>query len=352
MARCYASFSLFPLAPLFSFPRSARSGTVFPGFKALFTKMLWLSSLERERGFLQGHIVDEGVSTVPATGFVAREAKGGRCLIFGSFFLFTGCRNTPAFFAFSHAYLQDSSMLEGGRQCAPQFSAKKAMKVACNNLLHVGKSGLTRPAKMCLTPTGNLLVYNLGNGCVQELTGLGDVEPQHVRFIPAPNAMSIALHGDALAVGTSKGTIELLSYPSGALIRSICARGSGPGQIGGTCSGLRFTPDGQFIIAAEFSNRRLSMFRVSDGGFVKHIGAGVVADGWKDVHFAPNGELLVADWGNHAVRVFDSEGDTLLRTWGSCGSALGQFEYPIALAIADSKLFVLDCNTARVQVFE
>ncbi len=38
------------------------------------------------------------------------------------------------------------------------------------------------------------------------------------------------------------------------------------------------------------------MFRVSDGGFMKHIrvATGVVADGDKDVQFALNGELLVA----------------------------------------------------------
>ncbi len=94
------------------------------------------------------------------------------------------------------------------------------------------------------------------------------------------------------------------------------------------------------------------MFRVSDGGFVKHIGACVVADGPKDVLFAPNGELLVADYNNHRVCVFSADGDTLLRTWGTRGSADGQFEYPTALSLVNSKLFVLECKRVRVQVFE
>jgi 6-phosphogluconolactonase (cycloisomerase 2 family) len=209
-----------------------------------------------------------------------------------------------------------------------------------------------RPCKMCLMLTGNLLVCEYDNDRVQELTGLGEAEPQHVRFIPIIGARSIALHGDTLAVGTGRGCIELLSNASGALIRSISSMGSEPGQIGRICTGVRFTPDGQFIVAAEFENERLSMFRVSDGGFVKDIGAGVVADGSKDVLFAPNGELLVADLGNHRVCVFCTDGDTLLRTWGSRGSADGQFKYPTALAFADSKLFVLDYYSARVQVFE
>jgi hypothetical protein len=85
---------------------------------------------------------------------------------------------------------------------------------------------------------------------------------------------------------------------------------------------------------------------------VKHIGTGVVGLYHNDVQFALNGELLVADYSNHRVCVFSADGDTLLRTWGTQGTADGQFQNPTALALADSKLFVLDYGSARVQVFE
>ncbi len=173
-----------------------------------------------------------------------------------------------------------------------------------------------------------------------------------MRFIPVVAAWTIALHGDTLAVDTTSCTIQLLSYASGALIRNFGCKGSGSGQIGRQCEGLCFTPDGLCIVVAECDNKRLSMFRVCDGGFVKHIGAGVVADGFKDVQFAPNGELLVADHNNHRVCVFSADGDTLLRTWGTRGCADGQFEKPAALELVDSKLFVLNFCSARVQVFE
>jgi hypothetical protein len=252
-----------------------------------------------------------------------------------------------------------------GRYMAVSYSSEHKLRVyrleadGTATLLHtvgmVAGDGMRQfhfPYKMCLTPAGNLLVGEWGNNRVQELTGLGEAEPQHVRFIPVAGAWSIVLHGDTLAVGTLRGTIELLSYASGALIRSIGSRGSGTGQIGGSCTGIRFTPDGQFIVAADYNNERLSMLRVSDGGFVKHIGADVVSDGPKDVQFAPNGELLVADHANHCVCVFSADGDTLLHTWGAQRDADGQFQYPAALALVDSKLFVLDYRRAHVQVFE
>ncbi len=211
-----------------------------------------------------------------------------------------------------------------------------------------------RPGRMCLTPAGSLLLCDGFYDRVQELTGLGQTEPQHVRFIPVAGAWSIALHADTLAVGTVHCTIQLLSYASGAHIRSIGSYGRGPGQIGHSCQGIRFTPDGHFIVAAEYSNERLSMFRVSDGGFVKHIGAGVGTYGWKDVEFAPNGELLVVDYGNRRVCVFSADGDTLLRTWPANASVENHFKSQTALVLADYRLFGLDTasGSARVHVFE
>jgi WD40 repeat protein len=216
-----------------------------------------------------------------------------------------------------------------------------------------GPKQFDNPFKMCFTPTGNILVCDESNNRIQELTGLGEAEPEFMRAIPVSRAFAVRMHGDIIAVGTrSVATIQLFSYASGTLIRSIGSGGSGPGQIGSWVDAMRFTPDGQFIIAAEQSNTRLSMFRVSDGGFVKHIGAGVVANGHKDIEFMPNGELLVADYNNHRICVFSADGDALLRTWGSNGSGDGQFQRPTGLALVGSSLFVLEDGGSRVQVFE
>jgi hypothetical protein len=132
-------------------------------------------------------------------------------------------------------------------------------------LLHTVSRLLKYPGKMCILSAGTILVSDCANDCVQELNGPGEAEPQQVRSIPIKFAWSIALHGDTLAIGTRAASIKLLSYASGAVTHSFGSRGSGPGQIGGCCASLRFTPDGQYIVAAEYYNKRMSMFRVSDG---------------------------------------------------------------------------------------
>ncbi len=211
---------------------------------------------------------------------------------------------------------------------------------------------LRSPVKMCLTHTGHLLVCKLGNDRVQELTGLGEAQPVHVRFLPVRFAWSIAALEDLIAIGTYDGYVQLLNYVTGALIRTIGSCGTGQGQIGGTCTALRFTPDGQYIVVAEDTNSRLSMFHVCDGSFVKHLGVGLVADGPKDVEFTTSGELLVADALSNRLCLFSADGNMLLRSWCVEGEPDGQLEFPVALAMAGSKLFVLDCYRPRVQVFD
>lgn len=200
------------------------------------------------------------------------------------------------------------------------------------------------PVKMCTTPAGNLLVCEFGNGRVQELSALGVIEPAHVRFFTARGACCVALHADVMAVGTGNATIELMSYLSGEHIRTIGVWGSGPGAIGLQCEGVCFTLDGARLLAAEFSNNRVSLFHV-DGRFDKLIGDGIICSGCNDVTVALDGEIIVAEFAQHRLCVFDAEGSTRLRS-------ICALENPAALAQASCLFFVLENNSTRVQVYE
>ena len=94
------------------------------------------------------------------------------------------------------------------------------------------------------------------------------------------------------------------------------------------------------------------MFRL-DGSFVRSWGSRGSAPGQfkhpSGLAVSSAGEVFICDWDNHRVQVFDLDG-TFRRTWGSDGVAPGQFHYPrhIAVSVAGE---VLVSDRTRVQVF-
>ena len=206
--------------------------------------------------------------------------------------------------------------------------------------------------KLCFTPQGTLLCSDYGSGRIQELT----LEGEHVRTYNINCGYTVALSaaGDTMAVGNCRGSanaIEVYERATGKLIISMGPSGSEPGHIGSQCEGLRFTPDGLHILACEHYNRRLSLFTL-EGKFVRHIGDKLVSNGYKDVDFTAAGEIILADYNNNRVCVFSADGSELLRAWGSSGTGNGEFNCPTALSVRGSRLYVLDRNNPRVQVFE
>jgi NHL repeat len=71
-----------------------------------------------------------------------------------------------------------------------------------------------------------------------------------------------------------------------------------------------------------------------------------------DVAITPTGQIFVADgYGNNRIVHFNDHGQ-FVGTWGSLGSAPGQFSLPHSIAVdSRGRLFVADRNNARVQVF-
>ncbi|MHC4333068.1 MAG: hypothetical protein ACYSUP_00220 [Planctomycetota bacterium] len=67
----------------------------------------------------------------------------------------------------------------------------------------------------------------------------------------------------------------------------------------------------------------------------------------------PNGNIYVADTGNHRIQKFDPNGD-FLTSWGSFGNGNGQFYYPFSVT-ADPKynlVYITDPFNRRVQIFD
>jgi hypothetical protein len=112
------------------------------------------------------------------------------------------------------------------------------------------------------------------------------------------------------------------------------------------------------VLVTEVGNHRVSQFAL-DGTFVG-IFAGTGEEGSGDSEFnhlrgitvlGSSGEVAVADYGNHRVQIFDSEGK-YKRQFGTEGKEDGQFFCPSGLASdAHGNLLVTD-RTNRLQVFD
>jgi hypothetical protein len=120
------------------------------------------------------------------------------------------------------------------------------------------------------------------------------------------STVSVALAGDVLAVGLDNGDVDLYSYSTTALTRTIVVNG-------GRISAVAFTFDhsgGAAVIVTEPTYSRLTMWTVATGAFVRYIGAGLVS-GNSGLVVAPNGELYVLG----SVIVFDPTFTIVLRSW-------------------------------------
>ena len=92
-----------------------------------------------------------------------------------------------------------------------------------------------------------------------------------------------------------------------------------------------------------------------DGTFIRTWGTEGSANGQFNAPFGvgidSSGNVYVTDSGNNRIQKFKNNG-TFIRTWGTEGSANGQFEFPEGIALDKSgKVFVADVLNHRVQVF-
>ncbi|MCB8944775.1 MAG: TIGR03663 family protein [Ardenticatenaceae bacterium] len=70
----------------------------------------------------------------------------------------------------------------------------------------------------------------------------------------------------------------------------------------------------------------------------------------RNVTVAPNGNIYVADSGNHRIQVFDASGN-FLTSWGSFGSEAGQFNEPWGIVADETAVYIADTWNHRIQKF-
>ena len=223
-------------------------------------------------------------------------------------------------------------------------------------LTKIGSRNLGFVTKLCFTLRGHLLVVEHSRNCVLEVAV---VTQAHVRTIGEgaidDTIWSVAANAAFVVVAKAGPTrdrrVLLFHADTGALVRTFGRAGASPGMLAQYCPGIRFTPDNARIILSEGTKDayRLSEFTL-EGGFVRRMGEGLLKC-TSDVAFAENGDVVVCEGSEHAVLVLTPDGTAIKLRWGGEGSTDGKFQWPVALAVHDGLLYVLDGNSPRVQVF-
>ncbi len=215
-----------------------------------------------------------------------------------------------------------------------------------------------------------LVVADAGHDAVHVIDVAGRV---HVGYVAAPGTIAgprgVAARGSLVAVSVWKGfgsgdhVVELFegSVATWTAVRVVAGGFGDPGRAVGQLRapyGLRFTGDGTGLAVADRGNGRVSLFRVEDGSFVRHVVTGL--DFPWDVEECGGG-WLVACSGSYSVEFVggdvdggDVDGGGVVRaSLGKYGWGDGEFTGPVALSLVPGLGLVVreDGNGCRLQVF-
>jgi hypothetical protein len=225
------------------------------------------------------------------------------------------------------------------------------------------------------TTTGDarplLLVTDAGHDAVHLVDVVGQT---HAGYLASPGSIAgprgVAASGASPLVAVSawkdfsSGDHVVAVYRgSGAVweaVRVIGGGFGGPGSGDGQLSmphGLRLSGDGSAMCVADSCNDRASVFRVGDGGFVRHMATGL--DYPRDVEEVEGGWLVACGHSSTVEFVGDSAGGdggggrpSLGKAGGGHGRGAWEFRYPSALAVVPGLgLVVREAGNSHLQVF-
>ena len=132
----------------------------------------------------------------------------------------------------------------------------------------------------------------------------------------------------------------------GEPVKTFGQQGSGNGQFFNV-TGISIDSDNQLYIGNRYNNRIEVLG--TNGQFIRQIGAGQLREPWGVT--VSNELVYVAERDSHRISIFTLEGQ-LIRTIGSRGSGPGQFNHPSAIAFSpDGDMYIADYSNHCIQVF-
>ena len=163
-----------------------------------------------------------------------------------------------------------------------------------------------------------------------------------IRGLSQPRGLAVNKRGE-LVVAEYRTSCVSVFTTSGEKLQSFGTRGSGQGQFKDPC-GVAVDGEGN-IFVADTGNHRIQKF-TEEGQFLREVNISS-----HDIAFnTSNGELYLSDHSRQQVVVLNSD-LTFSRAFGQ-GNAKRKFKFPLGIAFDNiGNVFVADRDNSRIQVF-
>ncbi|XP_055500250.1 tripartite motif-containing protein 2 isoform X1 [Leucoraja erinacea] len=204
---------------------------------------------------------------------------------------------------------------DSNNQCVQIFSNDGQFK---NRFGVRGRSPgqLQRPTGVAVHPSGDIIIADYDNKWVSIFSSDGKFKVKlGSGKLLGPKGVAVDRNGHIIVVD-NKACCVFIFQPNGKLVTKFGNRGNGDKQFAGTLDGPHFAAvnNNNEIIVTDFHNHSVKVFN-TDGEFVLKFGSNGEGNGQFNaptgVAVDANGNIIVADWGNSRIQVFDGNGSFL-----------------------------------------
>ena len=241
--------------------------------------------------------------------------------------------------------MSDSSLPKKGHVCCDDGGVQFVSSFRCDK----------EPSGLSVNSDGNFLISENGSLRVRDKEGrvVGLLQKAINVHHLNPLDVAIGLDDQIVVLDWLQSRVVILNN-EGELVRSFGSKGSQPGQFKDPY-GVAVDQEGRIVVADTW-NDRIQVFS-NDGTFIRSFGS----LGLGDCEFNRpqsvavdriSGYIVVPDCWNHRIQVLDIEGN-LIRCFGSKGPAESQLNTPRGLDVdGKGRIIVAEWGNERVSVFD